>query len=138
MSRELKTVEEAATVAHAAELLYSAEVKRLPVTRDGKVVGMLSRSDVIRALGRLGTEARAQSVPDPQIREALRMRVARVGWVSPQQVRFRVKDGSGEAEGVITSEDQRLALHALVEGVPGVKHVIDRLQVTTSLTANPA
>jgi len=138
MSRELKVVDEETPVSQAAEVLYAAEVKRLPVVRDGKVIGILSRSDVIRALGRLDTEAGAQSVPDPQIGEALRMRVARVGWVSPQQVSFVVKDGSVEVEGVVTSEDQRLALHALAEGVAGVKHVIDRLRVTTGLTANPA
>ena len=64
------------------------------------------------------------------------MRVARAGWVSPQQVRFTVNEGAVEVEGVVTSEDQRLALHALAEGVAGVKRVIDRLRVTTDFAAS--
>jgi len=133
MSRDLKTVGEDLSVSQAAELLYTAEVKRLPVVRDARVVGILSRSDVIRALGRLGTELGTEVAPDQTIADTLRARLARAGWISPQQVRFSVSEGSVEVAGIVTSEDQRLALHALAEGVAGVTTIIDRLTVTTAL-----
>jgi CBS domain-containing protein len=137
MSRRVSTVTEDTSVTHAAELLYSLHVKQLPVLRDGAVVGVLSRSDVIRALGRLGIELLPETAPDSVIAEELAARISRAGWIAPQQVRYSVTAGDVEYSGVVTSDDQRSALHALAEGVPGVRRVLDRLQLTASFPAQP-
>jgi CBS domain-containing protein len=138
MSRHLKTVTEDTSVSQAAALLYMAGVKQLPVMRGGEVVGIVSRSDIVRALSRLGEQLGSERASDGTIADALRARIARAGWVSPQQIGFSVQRGRVEFSGVVTSEDQRLALHALAEGVTGVREVVDRLDLTTRLAARQA
>jgi osmotically-inducible protein OsmY len=134
----VRSVTEDTGVTQAAEALYSLDVKQLPVLRHGEVVGVISRSDVIRALGRLGTELETEAASDESIADAIGSRISRAGWVSPQQVRYTVREGCVEYAGTVTSEDQRRALHALAHGVPGVREVMDRIYVTGRLAARPA
>jgi CBS domain-containing protein len=129
MSTELHTTTDDAPLADAAQQLFARNVKALPVLRDGKVVGLLTRSDIVRTLGRLGAQATSQEASDAQISDELASRISRAGWVSPQQVRVRVEEGRVELEGTLTSQDQRAALIALAEGVDGVKAMNDRLRV---------
>lgn len=138
MSSRLITVKEDTSVSQATELLYSHDVKQLPVTRDGAVVGVVSRTDIVRALGRLGAELVHEEVPDQAIADELAARISRAGWISPQQVQFAITKGNVDYSGVVTSEEQRSALHALAEGVPGVREVLDRLQLSGSFVARPA
>jgi tellurite resistance protein TerC len=138
MSRDLKTVAEDMALGRAAEMLFRLKLKRLPVMRGDKLIGILSRSDVIRALGRLGKDLSSRAATDAEIRDELAARIGRAGWISPQQVTLAVRDGAVEIAGNLTSEDQRAALVALAEGVVGVKAVRDGSNVTRRLAARPA
>jgi CBS-domain-containing membrane protein len=138
MSRDLKTVAEDMALGRAAEMLFRLKLKRLPVMRGDKLIGILSRSDVIRALGRLGKDLSSRAATDAEIRDELAARIGRAGWISPQQVTLAVRDGAVEIAGNLTSEDQRAALVALAEGVVGVKAVRDGSNVTQRLAARPA
>lgn len=133
MSREFVSVNAETSVSQAAALLYQRDIKRLPVLRGEEVIGMLSRGDIVRAPGRLGTEMQTHTAADAQIADALAAGISRAPWISPQQVQYAVNQGSVELSGVVTSEDQRLALHALVEGIAGVSGVSDRKRVTSAL-----
>jgi len=138
MSRDLAQVSPDASVRHAAELLYTLGVRALPVVESGRVVGLLSRSEIVRTLGALGAQLASESATDSAIHEELGARISRAGWVSPQQVSYAVRDGRVEYSGTVTSEDQRLALHALAEGIAGVKEVVDRLTLTSRFAVRPA
>ena len=50
MSTDITTVTEDASVAEVAKLIVAKSVKRLPVLRDGRLVGIVSRGDLVRAL----------------------------------------------------------------------------------------
>ncbi|MDR3534050.1 MAG: CBS domain-containing protein [Rhodopila sp.] len=52
MVHHVFTTEEHATLPQLAELLIKHGVKRLPVLRDGKVVGIVSRADLVAAIAR--------------------------------------------------------------------------------------
>ncbi|HTQ71073.1 MAG TPA: CBS domain-containing protein [Acidocella sp.] len=52
MTRDLVTVTESATVPEVADLLIKNRIKRVPVVRDGAVVGIVSRADIVRTLAR--------------------------------------------------------------------------------------
>ncbi len=52
MTRKVRTVAPGDTIHEAARRMARHEVSRLPVVEDGRVVGMVSRSDVVRALAR--------------------------------------------------------------------------------------
>lgn len=50
MTRPVITAVETASVTELAELMVLHRIKRLPIVRDGKLVGIVSRADVIRAI----------------------------------------------------------------------------------------
>ena len=51
MTTDVKTVSETASVPEAAQIMSRHGVKRLPVARDGQVIGIVTRADLVRALG---------------------------------------------------------------------------------------
>jgi len=138
MTTELETVTEDVPLSEAAQRLFTLGVKTLPVLRDGRLVGVLSRSDIVRTLGRLGSDAQSAIASDAQITDEIGTRLSRAGWVSPQQVSYRVDEGVVALAGTLSSDDQRAALLALVEGVPGVKDVRDGCIVARGLAGKPA
>ena len=73
------TIDEATALADISELMRSRRVKRLPVTRDGKVVGIVSRADLVHALAKeLDTPAATAS--DTVIRNAILAELASQPW----------------------------------------------------------
>jgi len=138
MTTELETVTEDVPLSEAAQRLFTLGVKTLPVLRDGRLVGVLSRSDIVRTLGRLGSDAQSAIASDAQITDEIGTRLSRAGWVSPQQVSYRVDEGVVALAGTLSSDDQRAALLALVEGVSGVKDVRDGCIVARGLVGQPA
>jgi CBS domain-containing protein len=53
MTSPVITATESATLSQLAELMTSHQIKRLPVLRDGRMVGIVSRADLVRALSRM-------------------------------------------------------------------------------------
>ena len=66
MTREVATVEEDASLAEIATILYEKRIKRVPVMRNGKVVGIVSRSNLLQGL------ATANATPGPRSSEDVR------------------------------------------------------------------
>ena len=90
--------------------------------RDGKLVGVVSRSDLIRALlsapGSLAADA-----PDERIRRDLAIAMRNEPWVDTYFIFPDVKDGQVTFHGFCWSETVKQGLRVLAEGVPGVKGV---------------
>jgi osmotically-inducible protein OsmY len=101
-------------------------VKRLPVTRAGRVVGIISRSNLMHALASFARET-GESAPtnDSQIRANIQAVLDRETWAP--RVSVVVKNGVAELWGVITDDRERKAVVVAVENVPGVEHVHDHL-----------
>jgi CBS domain-containing protein len=134
MTRNVVCVRDDAPVGRVAELLSTLDVKRMPVLKDGALVGVVSRRDVIRALAQLAAaEARPAKVSDDEIANALLSRVDKAPFVAVVQVQLAVTDGVVEVAGHVSSESQRQAVLALIEDTPGVDRVVDRLTVDASL-----
>jgi CBS domain-containing protein len=73
MTRDVISVEETTELADIANLFEMNGIKRVPVIKDGKLVGLISRANLVRALA--VTESAASSFPDPKEEEAIRNRV---------------------------------------------------------------
>jgi len=128
MSKNVITIDEAAPLGDIAEVLESEGIKRLPVVRDEKLVGIVSRSNLLRALA--SHPAQTPSAPkadDRNLREAVQKALDSQEWASSGALNPMVSDGVVEVWGYVTSKDERRALLLTVEQVPGVKKVIDRL-----------
>ena len=82
MTREVATVTEETTLAEAVRLMEKRRVKRLPVLHRRKVVGILSRSNLMQALTLLASDGRPPAAPDSIIRTKLLVELAKQPWGS--------------------------------------------------------
>ncbi len=80
MSPGVTSVVEDTPAREVASLMYAKNIKRVPVVRDGKLVGIVARSDLIRALAqKLEEKAAAATVERETLNEALRRRRQETG-----------------------------------------------------------
>ncbi|MGH3135430.1 MAG: CBS domain-containing protein [Gaiellaceae bacterium] len=111
------------SAAAAAKLMTERRVKRLPVVKDGKLVGVISRFDLIRAYAR----------PDAEIEREIEERVILRGfWLELGDVAVTVHGGEVTLNGTVHSDADAEVLTRQVQRVPGV------VSVRSSLTARHA
>lgn len=101
-------------------------IKRLPVLENGKVVGIVARSDVLRALARTLPTASPDAVADDQLRQAVLAEMDKQNW-GGRFIRVHVENRVVTLTGVILDERERPAAKVVAENVPGVKAVVDQL-----------
>lgn len=126
MSDTVVSVEEDTPLADIADLLERRQIKRVPVMRDGKLVGIVSRSNLIRALASVQPDAVPAASDDQDMREAIVRELSHHRWAQPRQ-NIIVKDGVVHLWGVIHSKEERRAICAAAESVSGVKEVKSHL-----------
>jgi len=103
-------------------------IKRVPIVRDGRVVGIVSRSNLIQALASVVGTSEASDDADRRIRDELIQRLEKEhDWTDFGARNVTVHNGVVHLWGLITSGDERRALTALAEGVPGVARVQDEM-----------
>jgi CBS domain-containing protein len=126
MTTDPVTVGENDTLEKVVEVMERRHVKRLPVTRDGRVVGIIARSNLMHALASFarGDEEKVQP-NDSQIHDNILAVLDRQSWAP--RVNVVVKNGVAELWGVITDDRERKALVVAVENVAGVERVHDHL-----------
>jgi CBS domain-containing protein len=126
MTTDPVTVSENDSLEKVVEVMERRHVKRLPVTRDGRVVGIISRSNLMHALASFARDGEEHVQPnDSQIRDNILAVFDRQSWAP--RVNVVVKNGVAELWGVITDDRERKALVVAVENVPGVERVHDHL-----------
>jgi CBS domain-containing protein len=122
----LLTVGEETTLEEIVELMESNNVKRLPVIRDGKVVGMVSRANLLQAVASLARDFPDPTADDDHIRNRVIDTLAKQDWC-PFGLSVVVRNGIVHLSGVITEERARQAAIVAAENVTGVKKVHDHL-----------
>jgi osmotically-inducible protein OsmY len=120
-------------LADIADILESRAIKRVPVVDKGRLVGIISRADLLRALTS-GAKSPAKGAPDDHaIRESLRTRMRAEPWVQSLYINTVVENGIVSIYGIVGSAQQRQALRVLAETVPGVREVKDDMVVRSAL-----
>jgi CBS domain-containing protein len=107
------------------KLMERRRIKRLPVVRDGRMVGIISRANLLHALASLARATPAGTSDDAAIREGILAALAKNHWGLSLNV--VVKDGIAEIWGTIMDERVREACIVAAENVTGVKKVHDHL-----------
>ncbi len=126
MSRDLACIERQASLQDAVELMSRRSVKRLPVVEAGRLVGILSRSDLLRALaGQLPAEPGPSE--DERIRRAIQAELDAQPWAASGLIHVNVHKGLVELSGSIFDERLRTAARVVAENVPGVTGIDDQL-----------
>jgi hypothetical protein len=125
MTRDPVTVTEDDTLDTVVELMERRRIKRLPVLRDERIVGIVSRANLMHALVSLAREPAAPADGDSAIRDRILAAVAKQPWAP--QINAVVKNGVAELWGTITDERERQGCIVAVENVAGVLKVHDHL-----------
>ena len=126
MTRGVIEIEAAADVKDAVDLMTEKRIRRLLVVRGSQPVGVLSRSDLVRALMR-SLPSERQTRPDADIQADIEAEVRRQSWTPGAAVRIVVESGVATLEGTIFQDSLREGLKVLAENVAGVKSVRDQL-----------
>ncbi len=116
----------ATDLAEVSQLMLHKHVKRLPVLEAGKLVGIISRADVLRALARKLIETPAPC-SDEEIGAYIKNELARAHWAPKSTIKVEVKEKVVNLEGTIFSDEERQAVIVVAENAPGVRTVQDHL-----------
>ena len=120
------TITEDAALAEIVDLMERNNVKRLPVVRGDKVVGIVSRANLLQAVAGLAREVPDPTADDDHIRGRIIDAMEKNDWC-PFGLNVIVRDGIVHLSGVITEERARQAAVVAAENVEGVKKVHDHL-----------
>jgi CBS-domain-containing membrane protein len=130
MTREIVSAEPDTPVADIATLLERHRIKRVPIVRNGEVVGIVSRANLIQALATFRKKALlSQPIADAELREKVVLRLKSEPWVRPSLVNVTVTEGTVDLWGSVDSSAEKQALRVAVEITPGVKAVNDNIIV---------
>ena len=124
MSTNLATVAEDATVEEVAHILETKRIRRVPVLREGKLAGVVSRADLLRAVMAPVSSGAEAEASDPRIRREIFAAMHEQPWISTRFVFPMVKDGVVTFHGFLAGQEAMTALRVLAEGVAGVKEVV--------------
>lgn len=131
MTRGVIAVDGDADLGAVANLLESKRIKRVFVLAEGKIAGVITRSDIVKTLMRQ-PEATSRRRPDSDIRDAIEAEIRKEDWAPLAFVSVVVADGVVELTGAVGSAAQRDGLVVLAQRVEGVRSVKDHLVVRPS------
>jgi CBS-domain-containing membrane protein len=128
MTCEVVSIGKDATLSEIASLLERRAIKRAPVIENGRLVGIVGRSDVLRGLASLGTAVNAHDdACDLAIRQNILELVKQHSSASLQAVTVIVDGGKVYLWGIVESEEERNAVRVAADTVVGTGKVIDNL-----------
>ena len=105
-------------VAEAAATMLDENVSRLPVVDHGRLVGIVTQHDLVRAFARSDDEIRREINTDPLVRSC---------WQRPGDYHVAVEKGVVTLSGKVGNKAQARLIEAFVDRVPGVVGITSRL-----------
>jgi len=131
MTRDVLSVTESTSIADIALLLEKHRVKRVPVLEGKKLVGIVSRANLIRALAMtINVPISGPNADDRNIREKLLAELRSQRWAEASPDNIAVKDGIVHLWCSYISDRERRALVVAAESIPGVRRVEDHMTRT--------
>jgi CBS domain-containing protein len=133
MSRYVVSVRDDAELRDVADILDSHRIKRVPVVQEGRLVGIITRGDLVRALSQVQISKAAKKIDNAALHKTLHDRIRTQPWINDSYINLTVNDGVVELWGFVVSTDQQAALRTLVEETEGVSRVEDKLSIAGPL-----
>jgi CBS domain-containing protein len=125
MTPDPRTIDDDESLETVVDMMERHRIKRIPVTRDGRVVGIISRANLMHALASLARDVSPPAGGDSTIRDSIMATIAKQDWAP--HINVIVKDGVAELYGIVTDDRERQGLVVAAENVAGVKRVVDHL-----------
>ena len=120
------TVAEDATLEEVAATMEKNDIKRVPVMRGEKLVGIVTRTNLVQAVLDLAREVPDPTADDDHVRDRIFAAIEKNNW-KPFGLSVVVRDGIVHLSGIITDERSRQATMVAAENVTGVRRVHDHL-----------
>lgn len=128
MTRNVVTVTEETPLFRIADVLEKHHIKRVPVVRDGELIGIVSRANLLHGLAAQDVESVPPgSVDDQTIRAKLLETLSHDAGIDTSYINVIVTDGAVQLWGVIASTTDKKAAEVAAENVPGVLSVENNL-----------
>jgi CBS domain-containing protein len=110
-------------------VMTEKRVKRVPIVAEGRLVGVVSRADVLRALsGAFAAQpASAEATADADLARSIEAALARESWAPRSSISIEAKEGAVVLWGTILDERQREAIRVVVEGAAPGRRIIDHM-----------
>ena len=133
MSPSPVTVTEDTLLEDIADLMEKRNIKRLPVVRGDKLVGIVTRTNLLRAVADLARDVPDPTADDDHIRERIIRAMEKADW-RPIGLTVIVRDGIVHLSGSLLDERARQAAIVAAENIEGVRKVHDHLCWVDSMT----
>jgi len=127
MTANPMTIDETMPLHKIARLLEKHRIKRVPVVNGGKLVGIVSRANLLQGLAAADVVSEASPIDDRAIRKAIIKEIEDNTGVRAAAISVTVSNGVAELWGLIDSADQRNAVEVAAENTPGVTKVENNL-----------
>jgi CBS domain-containing protein len=126
MTTEVITAAPETPLHEIASLLEKYSIKRVPIVRDGQIVGIVSRANLIQAVASYRKRLDIQP-SDATIRDKLLTHLKAQRWAHTGLLNATVTDGVVDLWGISNSDAERKAVRVAAESMPGVHAVNDHL-----------
>ena len=127
MTTKMHTISEDTPLEKIVEMMERYRIKRVPVLRGKKVVGIVTRANLMHAMVSLARGEPKAATSDAAIRQELLSELKSEKWALASMINVVVRGGVVELWGMIVDDRQREALIVAAENVRGVKEVKDHL-----------
>jgi CBS domain-containing protein len=135
MTRTPVSVSESTPISEIVAILDENHIKRVPVVRDGRVVGIVSRANLLRAFAAEALrEPPELSSDDRAIRVRILQELGKQAWWHGRGEEIVVADGIVHLWGTVRSNEEKHALSVAAENAPGVKAVRNHATVSAPVT----
>ena len=134
MTRSVVSVSPDASLGEVVRVLERHRIKRVPVLDNGKLVGIVSRANLLQALAVSAKEVQEVSVDDRTLRDRVLAELSSQPWAPDYSDNIVVKTGIVHLWGSVSTESQHQALRVAAESVPGVKGIEDHISVADQFT----
>ena len=126
MTRDVITAGPETPLHEIAVLLEKNFIKRVPIVKNGQLIGIVSRANLIQAVAsaRKGPEI---PLSDAAIRDRLLAHLKAQGWLDTFLLNVTVNGGVVDLWGITRSDAERKAIRVAAESTPGVSAVNDNL-----------
>ena len=127
MTRDVITATPDTPLQDIANVLEKNSIKRVPIIEDGKMVGLVSRANLLQALASLRKQIEGGTPNDTKIRETVVQRLNAEPWLRSSLINVIVQDGTVELWGIVDSPTEKKAVRVAAEETAGVRAVNDNL-----------
>ena len=128
MTRSLIAVSPDLPIESVALVLDQHRIRRVPVIADGKLAGIVSRGDLIKALSAAPEPAGAQPSDDRLVHE-MSARLAQEPWISNRGIVVQAKDGVLWLWGLVLTDAEKSALETMARAIEGCRGIESHLVV---------